>query len=302
MQKKSKIAITLLIAAALAATISAVLPVGSEDVKSEFFWSRKTFASPVYDVVLMGDSRVYRGLSPEAMKPHLPGLKILNFGYSNGGLNPVMFDAAERKLAENDNPKVIVLGISANTITAYSADNQQFLQELNRPREQLLERLYLNRLRQLFPSTSPLELLQLLVEKEDSSFYRHTYFRSGYVASEKFPIDTTEAIPLYTDDFTNYKVEDKFLEPLFRQVREWSNKGISVVAFRPPVSQPMRNLEDTLGEFDEGKLKNGIVQAGGHWIDLNPSNYKTYDGSHLMVESAQKLSVKVAKSINNVIQ
>ena len=302
MKRRPKIRITLLIAALLTAAFSFVIPNDAEDVKRELFWSRKTFARPVYDVLLLGDSRLYRGLSPEAMKPHLPGLKILNFGYSNGGLNPTMFEAAEEKLAENNKPKVIVLGISANTVTGYSADNQHYLQEVNRPREQLIERMYFHPLRQWFPSTSPRKLLQLFAENKDSSFYRHTYHKSGYVASEKFPIDTTEAIPLYTDDFRNYKVEEKFLEPLFRQVEEWSNEGITVVAFRPPVSQPMRELENTMGRFDEQHIKNEINRAGGYWIELNPSEYKTYDGSHLTIESARKLSVKVANSISELIQ
>ena len=301
MSATRKITGVLLLAAALAAMFAIALPVDSDDAASESFWSRKTFAPPVYDVILMGDSRVYRGLSPEAMKPYLPGVKILNFGYSNGGLNPVMFDAAERKLARNNKPKAIVLGISANTVTAYSADNQHFIQELTRPREQLLERLYLNRLKTLFPSTSPRKLLQHFLE-EDSSFYRHTYLKNGYVASEKYPVDTAEAISLYVDDFKNFKVEEKFLEPLFQQVAEWSNEGIAVLAFRPPISVPLRELEDTLGKFDEEKIRKGIIQGGGYWIDLNPSKYQTYDGSHLTIQSAEKLSAEIAQSISDLIQ
>ncbi|MFW5831780.1 MAG: hypothetical protein ACOCVA_05990, partial [Prolixibacteraceae bacterium] len=161
MNQSTKIRTTLLIAAIFTAAFSLVIPEDAEDVKRELFWSRKTFAPPVYDVVLLGDSRLYRGLSPDAMKPHLPDLKILNFGYSNGGLNPTMFEAAEEKLAENNKPKIIVLGISANTVTGYSADNQHFLQERNRPREQLIERLYLHTLRQWLPSTSPRKLVQV---------------------------------------------------------------------------------------------------------------------------------------------
>ena len=44
-----------------------------------------------FDMILMGDSRVYRGLSPEAMKSVLSDYRIFNFGYSGGGLDPVMY-------------------------------------------------------------------------------------------------------------------------------------------------------------------------------------------------------------------
>ena len=169
MERKPNIWITLAIAAALVTALSFVLPKDAEKYLGELFWSRKTFAPAKYNVVLMGDSRVYRGLSPEIMESHLPGLKVLNFAYSNGGLNPTMFDAAEKKLAKNDKPEVIIFGISANTISDYSAGNQQYVQELNRPREEVLERIYLNPLRYWFSATSPEKLKQYFLKNQRNS-------------------------------------------------------------------------------------------------------------------------------------
>ena len=301
MSIKPNIWITLAIAAVLVTALSFVLPKDSEKYLGELFWTRKTFAPAKYDVVLMGDSRLYRGLSPEIMESHLPGLKVLNFAYSNGGLNTAMFEAAEKKLSQNNKPKVIVLGISTNTITPYSAGNQQYIQELIRPREEVLERIYLNPLRYWFSATSPEELKQHFSNSEETAFYRNKYFMNGYVESEKFPVDTMEAIPSYIKDFTNYKVESKNLEVLFKQVEKWTKEGIVVVGFTFPVSQPMQMLEDTLGLFDEAAIKAGIEKASGHWIDFNPANYKTYDGSHLTIESAKQLSNTVGKEIEKLI-
>jgi len=302
MERKPNIWITLAIAAVLVTALSFVLPKDSEKYLGELFWSRKTFAPAKYNVVIMGDSRVYRGLSPEIMETHLSGLKVLNFAYSNGGLNSTMFDAAEKKLAKKDKPKVIILGISANTISGYSAGNQQYMQELNRPREEVLERIYLNPLRYWFSATSPEKLKQHFSQTDEPSYYRNKYFMNGYVESEKFPVDTMEAIPSYTKDFTNYKVEPKNMEVLFEQVKKWTNAGIIVVGFTPPVSHPMQILEDTLGLFDEEAIKAGFKKASGHWIELNPANYKTYDGSHLNIESAQRLSHKVGEEIEKLVE
>lgn len=288
-------------AAVLVAAFSFVFPKNQEKYLGELFWSRKTFAPAKYDVVLMGDSRVYRALSPEIMQSHLHGLKVLNFAYSNGGLNPVMFEAAEKKLAQNDRPKIIVLGITANSITGYSAGNQQYIQELTRPREEVLERIYLNPVRYWFSSTSPEKLKLHFLGKPDSAYYRNTYFMDGYVESEKYPVDTTAAISSYIDDFKNYKVDSVHLQVLFDQVEKWTKDGFTVIGFVPPVSTPMRELEYPLGLFDEAKIKAGFEKVSGHWFDINSANYKTYDGSHVTIESAQKLSGELAEYIKKLV-
>ncbi len=290
------------IAAVLVTALSFILPKNSEKYLGELFWSRKTFAPAKYNVILMGDSRVYRGISPEILESHLPGLKVLNFAYSNGGLNRTMFEAAEKKLAQNDKFKVIMMGISANTISGYSAGNNQYLQEINRPREEIFERIYLNPMRYWFSATSPEKLKQFYLNTNETSFYRNKYFMNGYVESEKFPVDTLAAIPSYTKDFTNYKVEPENLDVLFNNVKNWTENGIIVVGFTPPVSQPMQVLEDTLGMFDEALIKSGFEKASGHWIDLEPANFKTYDGSHLTIESAKRLSHKIGESVQKLIQ
>ncbi|HPE75477.1 MAG TPA: hypothetical protein PLC80_05290 [Draconibacterium sp.] len=300
MAKKPNILITLAIAATLVTALSFVLPKDAEKYLAELFWTRKTFAPAKYNVVIMGDSRVYRGLSPEIMESHLPGLKVLNFAYSNGGLNQTMFVAAEKKLAQNANPKIILLGISANAISGYSAQNQQYVQELNRPREEIFERIYFNPLRYWFSATSPEKLKNHYSETKETAFYRNKYFMNGYVESEKFPADTMEAIPSYTKDFANYKVTPKNLSDLFKQVKKWTDSGIIVAGFIPPVSQPMQMLEDTLGRFDETVIKTGFEMASGHWIDVNPNKYKTYDGSHLNIESARKLSNEIAEEVQQL--
>lgn len=288
-------------ATVLVTALSFVFPKDAEKYLGELFWTRKTFAPAKYNMILMGDSRVYRALSPEIIETKLPGLKVLNFAYSNGGLNQVMFDAAEKKLASNSQPKIIVLGITANSITDYSAGNHQYIQELTRPREEVLERFYLNPVRYWFSSTSPEKLKQHFLGKADSAYYLNRYFMNGYVESEKYPADTTAAISSYIDDFKNYKVDSVHLNVLYNQVRKWSESGITVVGFVPPVSQSMRMLEDTLGLFNEAAIKAGFEKASGRWFDINPDNYNTYDGSHVTIESAQKLSGELAEYIKILV-
>ena len=48
--------------------------------------------------------------SPEVMEKNLSGMKVLNFGYSNGGLTPAMFEAAEEKLSKKKSGKSNLIG------------------------------------------------------------------------------------------------------------------------------------------------------------------------------------------------
>jgi hypothetical protein len=302
MNRKPKIWITVLLAAFLMGLLSLVLPKNEEKYLSEHFWTRKTLSTQKYNVVVMGDSRVYRGVSPDVMKEYLPGLKVLNFGYSNGGLNPTMFRAAEAKITKSDKEKVIIMGISANTVTGFTENNNQYLQELTRPREEVIERLYFSPVKYWFSPTSPEGLKQHFWGVKENTYYYNHYHLNGYVLSEKFPVDTMEAIPSYIKDFTNYKVDQRKLSDLYQQVSEWTQHGILVFGFRPPVSHPMYLLEDTLGLYNETAIKTSFTAAGGYWIDLQHTDYQTYDGSHLEERSAIKLSKKLAESIHIVLE
>lgn len=289
-------------AAILVIALGFLMPKDKEKYLRDQFWTQKTFAPNRYDVVLMGDSRTYRGLSPAVMEKALPGMKVLNFGYSNGGLNKVMFEAAQEKLSSNSGNKVIVMGVSPNCITGYSQKNDQYLQVKNGHREDIFEKLYLNRVLYYFSPVSPEEIKEKLIQKTTNSYYTNEYFSNGYVLSEKFPADSTEAIQSYISDYTNFKVEAQYVDILTAQVAEWSRKGIKVIGFRPPTTFAMRAVEDTLGHYNEPMIKEKFCKAGGHWVDLYPGDFKTYDGSHLEKNSAVLLSEIVSKEIAKVLE
>jgi hypothetical protein len=302
MKKNQNIVITVILAAILVGALSFVMPKNKEKYFGDRFWTQKTFAPAVYDIVIIGDSRTYRGVSPEIMEEKLPGTKILNFGYSNGGLNPTMFEVAEKKLSDKNSKKGIVLGVSANCITDYTQKNEQFWQEKKRHPEDIFERLYSNGILYHFSATSPEGLQEYFKKKTTTSYYRNEYHSSGYVESEKFPVDTMEAIPSYTDDFTHFKVDEQLINDLIKQVKDWTAKGITVVGFRPPTTVPMRALEDTMGLYNEAVISTRFKEAGGYWVNLNNSLYKTYDGSHLDKKSAIRLSEDLANEISGILK
>ncbi|HPR32781.1 MAG TPA: hypothetical protein PLK12_11825 [Prolixibacteraceae bacterium] len=297
MKIKPDIVPTFLLAALFTGLLAAFLPSRDDGGEEALFWTRKTFAPASFDGVIMGDSRAYRGLSPEVMEKHLPGMKVLNFGYSNGGLNPEMFEAAGSKLDKTSQAKIMVLAVTANCLTGYTRGNEQWKKERFRSREERLERLWMRRFLIRFSPIRLSELDELFQTETPEKKYMNRYHPDGWVESEKFPPDTSEALPSYIKDFTRYKVENAYMDELFRQVKKWSDEGITVVAFRPPVTASMRMLEDTMARYNEYVIKEGIIQAGGHWIDIDPSEYETYDGSHLNKTSALRLSEKMGREL-----
>ena len=86
------------------------------------FWYKKTFASNDNDIILVGDSRIYRGLSPAAMNVLLKKNKILNFGYSSAGFDPYFLDEAVKKLSDD----LRYLSPSSDT-AAVELENKMFI-------------------------------------------------------------------------------------------------------------------------------------------------------------------------------
>lgn len=300
MKRLPNITITIFIALIFSLALSFILPKNDEKYLGEMFWTRKTFAPAHYDVILLGDSRLYRGLSPTVIeKCFEKNIKVLNFGFSNGGLNPEMYKAAEQKIDKKSQHKTIVLGITANTLTNFTITNEQYKQEKNRPREEIIERLYFNPLQYWFSAVSPETLKEYYFGDPDSAYYINHYYMNGYVKSIKYPVDTLYAIPSYIKDFTNYKVNPQLIKTLVKQVKQWNSEGINVFALRPPVPHAMKMLEDTMGLYNQTYIEKQITQAGGIWLDTDTAKFTTYDGSHLDIESADKLSKIVGKALSD---
>src|SRR5512146_2424266 len=110
-----------------------VLPTSADQARQggaagERFWVLKTHGKAKYDLILMGDSRVYRGLSPASMESVLTGYRIFNFGYSGGGLDRLMYAAAEKRLDPKSDRPSIVFGVTPLALTPYAARNEHYLQ------------------------------------------------------------------------------------------------------------------------------------------------------------------------------
>ena len=263
------------------------------------FWVEKTFAESEYDLVVLGDSRVYRGVSPEELEKALPGLKALNFGYSSAGFTEILLNQGRAKLSSTADPRIIVLGISPWSLTAKAGENSHLKQELSRSFSERLERVYLSSLRASFSSMTPSSLRQNLQArpKPPKVLYHQIHHSNGWVESWKVPPNPREQLTAYIENFSKNLVSASIVNELVRQTESWIEEGILVFAFRLPTTSEMVALENKHSGFDEEQIRTRIEASGAVWIDVAEGDYESYDGSHLDRKSARRLSQKLGEKI-----
>lgn len=301
MKGNIKILLSLLIGISLVLILRLVFFSGDHSIVSQKdFWMNKTFASSSYDILVAGDSRVYRGVSVAAMKnasdqPH----EILNLGYSSAGFSKEYFDFVLSKFENKSNSKILFLGITPHSLTKKAFENEHLHESINITSEEVFKRKYLSKIYKLF---APVKMSALITKaKRKRVNYIQEYTSEGWVASDKVIRNENEALKSYHRTFSKYGVEDKEIQLFLDGVLSVLEQGITVVVFRPPTSVALRQLEDKMSGFDETSLKKELLEMGVKWIDFECSNFKTYDGSHLTKESALNLSTQLGNVLNEIL-
>ncbi len=264
------------------------------------FWVMKSNWRQCADVVLAGDSRAYRGLSPAAMGRHLPNMRILNYGFSGAGFSGAYLRGLEGVLAPDSVRKVIILGITPHSLTEGAARRNGFLNHTKKsPSEKQMLRLFDPLFHFLRPVQSK-EALAILTFGRFSQHYFQEYHRDGWVAGSKDPENQTEALRAYSavfDPGNSGTVSEDIINELIKTTAQWRGKEIEVYAFRMPTCRAMIELEAEFAKFDEDAFVAGFEDAGGIWLSFDQTGYRTYDGSHLHREAAEKFSSELGQRI-----
>lgn len=263
-------------------------------VSSERFWTMKTHWPPIFDVVIAGDSRVFRGLSPSAMNEIMPKHRIANFGYPLCGLTRAYLEAVEGKLDPTKRDKVIVLGVTPASLTSQTAEANGFLDEMRRPPGDVLMRLYFGELLRFFRPIERGTIAHALRGQSPSVQYFQHFHADGWVATRLIPDDPQLQLKKYEELFAANQVSPELVQELLLNVGRWSAHGIRLFAFRPPTTKAMVELENRLSAFDEKNLSERFEAAGGTWLTFDSARYYSYDGSHIDPDSARQLSRDLA--------
>ena len=264
------------------------------------FWALKASWEHCADVVLTGDSRVYIGLSPEAMRQGLPGRTILNFGFSANGYSKEYLQRA-RNVLRPDGSRIIVLGISPNSLSIKAQGNNGFTQVMKDFGSQKEWGAAADLRTAVYVLAEPLTFDSAVSELVHWNNYRpltFDYYADGWMRAHKMQDDYGD-VPIIAAGLlkSDKKAAPAVIDGLLEQVRQWRKEGVRVYAFRVPTSPEMYDLENRLSEFNEQTFTSGLEQAGGVWIPMDQTTYHSWDGNHLRYDAAIQMSQDLARKI-----
>jgi hypothetical protein len=299
---KRRILFTMLLAALLSLPLYLLRDdMDTEEIRKNRYWVVKTRDTCSYDIVFGGDSRVFRGISPEHFAAELQDRSVINYAYWANGYGADYLEGLEEKVDMDSDFRMIVLGISPHSLTRNTARSPHYHAELNRSKESVIQTIYLSQLQQYFAPYGVIDLFEKLTGKSKPNNTRIIYHPDGWVETYWIVPDTSNAAKSYRTLFEGDPVSDEVIDGLLAKVRYWTSKNIYVVGFRPPAYYSIRQFEEQMGAFSECSFVEGFTAAGGIWIPVDPDVYESYDGSHLEHQSAMRLSADLARLIREQV-
>ena len=299
---KHRIPYVVLIAALLALPIYSFRDeMDTEEIKKNRYWVIKTRNTETYPVVFGGDSRVFRGISPDDFSAEFNGIESYNYAYWANGYGRDYLEGLEEKIDTTADVQVIILGLTPHSLTEKTAESPHYHWELIRAKRRTIETIYFSKIQEVFAPYRINELVKRIAGKSKPNNYRITYHPNGWVESYWIVPDTSHSARFYKDLFEGDPVSEEVISGLLEYVERWTRKGIHVVAFRPPSSHTLRRYEHEKGGFNEEEFVQQFKEAGGIWIDIDPDDYQTFDGSHLEHESARRISADLGRQLKKTL-
>jgi hypothetical protein len=144
---------------------------------------------------------------------------------------------------------------------------------------------------------SPAEFLGGVRPKRDRWPYEQKFHESGWVESDRKPHKPDSYLEKVPQLYEHNRVSEAAVGRVLQYVAKWSQSGVRVFGFVPPRAIEVMELEEDLSGFDRESFVRGFTESGGRWLDIDPTPYQSYDGSHLAGESAVRLSELIGSKI-----
>ncbi|BDS14253.1 hypothetical protein [Aureispira anguillae] len=276
----------------------------SSSMVADLFWSNKAYPEKTFDVVFIGDSRIYRGIDPTSVEEELRSfapLSVFNYGFSSAGLDSAFMEAGANLLDSHSKQPIIVLGITTSALADENLANPHHWQEKNRAALAVWQRKTINPYLSFFDPTSP-TVLRNEYEGKRQGYYQD-YKLNGWIASDKFPRNEWQGYGHIEKTYPTVDFSAAVRKNLIKKVAAWEQQGIQVFGFRPPAAKHFEAIETRVAYYPEKALVAQFEAVGGTWIEIeNRADYVTYDGNHLEQKSAKHLSHFVGKKIRQHLE
>ncbi len=289
-------ALTLVLAALLICAGVGLRPNTDGGLAEAQFVARKALWGPRFDLVLLGNSRVERGVSPAAMNEALPGVRIANLGLAGCGLDADYLKAADAVLDPVSSSPCIVIGVSPGALCETAVAENAFVAARRQQPVELWLAAHGGRAVGWFAPYTPLQLKRLAGRGRGGEYsVRHADgWEAYYNVSGK---GGAAKLANYRQLFERDRVSARLTAGMLEQVRSWTARGVRVFGFRPPAGAAMTALENELSGFDEDSFALQFAAAGGTWLSFDPAEYAAPDNSHLDAAEAERFSRALGRAL-----
>lgn len=240
------------------------------------------------DVVVLGDSQVYRGIDPEAFAEHCPGPRTLNFGFSSVLLRRPYVEASVAVL-RMAGPKVLLVGISSLQFKSEQLSDG-FLEARRRDMQFRLPWQFEAYLQPLLQRLRPLEI-PIPAEQLVSWIYR----RDGFVAGNS-PKVVQDSIR-YVNDYAVHPFSEKMYQSLLNQLQSLQRHGYRVLVFSTYSSPAFERIDTRMSGLDDKKLAHDLHALGLDYLPVATHGLRSYDGIHLDAASAALFSRRLGAAV-----
>ena len=302
MRVKYKIIFVLPIALLIALVLKFVLPTPIlNDPYRDYCWIKKTHSTEQFNVLAIGDSRIYKGVNPEFLIDENSNLNAVNLGYLGAGYSDEYLSFVSGRIKE-DHKSVVLCGITPYSFTPEALKNEHYHSFFDMDKKEVYKILFLSSYLKNFPRYSPAEIWDYFSEIPVTQRYFHDFKENGWVKSYKIPFDSTSGLKSYRNNFVDNVCDTKTVESYYDWVKEMSSNDLTIVGFRPPSTLAMEQLEDSLSGLNYSNFIEGFEQNGGVWLKFSRNDYSSYDGSHLHYKSANKFTKNLAQKIERYLK
>lgn len=296
--EKTKLILTLVLACVLLAVIVALRPENSQGVPMTQFWNNKFRVASQFDIVAAGDSRVLHGLDMQQLEEAGLG-QGFNFGFRGSPSSPEYISAASDCLSD-DGKRILVLGITPNGFTKNAVSTSGFSQKRDDFKSSWEAPVLWRQIEQKFRPITLADAKRLVTRKRNP--LQETWHANGWIETSHKKPNQKLALRFYKVRFNGNMAKSDLVDKACESIAQSVRDGVRVFGFKPPVSTEMTELESEKSGFDYETFVKQFESAGGVWIDVDPSQFQTYDGSHLHSESATAFSKWIANEIRTYLE
>jgi hypothetical protein len=267
----------------------------------KWFWMEKVAWGPSHDVVVAGDSRVYRGVDPSQFREGFVR-GCVNYGFSSVTLTGQFVEAAAATL-DPRGARILVLAITPASLRAPIPGKDGYLAARDEYARLRLPLGLARGLEEWQLHVAPFAVdrgfgEQVQASRATEDEYSQVFHSDGWVESDRQVADPVAAgIAVVRRDFQRSPYSREVEDGLVRAIDRLTSAGVRVFAYTPWVPPEVADAEAEASGIDFGRLRARLESARASWVELAPSALRSYDGTHLDGPSAKAASRSLAESV-----